>query len=78
MGCVEGLELREEKRGRPGDCFRKPKTSDNLTDYIVAIVIRWGVKRTLNAMNLGRWPTYTIIIPPANFQPKPRRFSGHL
>ena len=38
--CVDGLELREEKRERPDDCFRRPKTSDDLTDYIVAIVIR--------------------------------------
>ena len=28
VSCVEGLELREEKRGRPGDCFRRPKTSN--------------------------------------------------
>ena len=28
VGCAEGLELREEKRERPGDCFRRPKTSD--------------------------------------------------
>ena len=28
VGCGEGLELREEKRERPGDCFRRPKTSD--------------------------------------------------
>ena len=27
-GCADGLEMREEKRGRPGDCFRRPKTSD--------------------------------------------------
>ena len=32
MGCVDGLELREEKRERererPGDYFWRPKTSD--------------------------------------------------
>ena len=28
VGCAEGLELREEKRERPGDCFRRAKTSD--------------------------------------------------
>ena len=28
VGCAEGLELREEKRERPGDCFRRSKTSD--------------------------------------------------
>ena len=38
VGFAEGLELREEKRERPGDCFRRPKTSHDLTDYIVAIV----------------------------------------
>ena len=57
MGCVDGLELREEKRGRPGDCFQRPKTSDEKTGYIAAIVIRWGVKQTPNAMKLGRRPT---------------------
>ena len=29
VGCAEGLELREEKRERPGNCFRRPKTSDD-------------------------------------------------
>ena len=38
MDCVDGLKLREEKRERPGNCFWRPKTSDVLTDYIVAIV----------------------------------------
>ena len=28
VGCAEGLELREEKRERPGDYFQRPKTSD--------------------------------------------------
>ena len=28
VGCAEGLELREEKRERPGDYFRRPKASD--------------------------------------------------
>ena len=78
MGCADGLELREEKRGRPGDYFRRPKTSDDLTDYIVAIVIRWGIERTPNAMKFDRWTIYTIIRPHANFQPNPRIFSGHL
>ena len=27
VGYAEGLELREEKRERPDDCFRRPKTS---------------------------------------------------
>ena len=69
---------REEREGKPGNSFRRPKTSDDLTDYIVAIVIRWSVKRTPNAMKLGRRPIYTIIRPHANFQPIPRTFSSHL
>ena len=28
VGCAEGLEVREEKGERPGNCFRRPKTSD--------------------------------------------------
>ena len=28
VGCAEGLELREKKRERSDDCFRRPKTSD--------------------------------------------------
>ena len=28
VGCAEGLALREEKRERPDNCFRRPKTSD--------------------------------------------------
>ena len=38
VGRVDGLELREEKRERPGDCFRRPKTSDEKTGYYAAIV----------------------------------------
>ena len=78
MSCVDGLELREDKRGRPGDCFRRPETSDVLTDYIVTIVNGWAIKRTPNAMKLGRRPTYNIKTPHANFHPIPRTFSGHL
>ena len=78
MDYVDGLELREEKRERPGNCFRRPKTSDVLTNYNVAIVIRWGVQRTPNAMKLGRRPTYNIKTPHANFQPIPRTLSVHL
>ena len=69
---------REEREGKPSNNFRRPKTSDDLTGYIAAIVIRWGVKQTLNAMKLGRRPTYTIIKPHTNFQPNPRTFFGHL
>ena len=78
VGCAEGLELREEKRERPGDCFRRPKTSDEKTGYTAAIVIRWGVKRTPNAMKLGRRPTDNKTTPHTNFHPNPRTFSGHL
>ena len=63
---------------QPGNCFRRPKMSDVLTDYNVAIVIRWGIKQTPNAMKLDRRSIYTIIRPHANFQPIPRTFSGHL
>ena len=78
MGCADGLELREEKRGRPGDCFRRPKTSDVRPATIAAIFIRWDVKRTPNAMKLGRRSTDNKTTPHANFQPIPRTFSGHL
>ena len=78
MSCVDGLELREEKRGRPGDCFRRPETSDEETGYTAAIVIRWGIKRSPNAMKLDRRSVYTIIRPHVNSHPIPRTFSGHL
>ena len=78
MSCVDGLELREENRGTPGDCFRRPKTSDEKTGYTAAIVIRLGVKRIPNAMKLGRRSTDNKTTPHANFHPIPRTFSGHL
>ena len=80
VGCVEGLGLRGEKRERerPENSFRRPKTSDDLTDYTVDIVIRWGVKRTPNAMKFGRQSTYTMTRPFSNSHPIPRTFSGHL
>ena len=78
MGCVDGLELIEEKRGRPGDYFRRPKTSDEETGYTAAIVNRWGVKQTPNAMKLDRRSIYTIIRPHVNSHPILRTFSGHL
>ena len=79
MGCVDGLELREERREREARrLFLETENVRRLTDYIVAIVIRWGIKRTPNAIKLGRWPIYTKITPHANFQPIPRTFSGHL
>ena len=76
--CEERVGLREEGRDAARHGFRRPKMSDVLTDYNVAIVIRWGIKQTPNAMKLGRRSTYTITRPLANFQPNPRTFSGHL
>ena len=70
-----------EMRGNecsPATVFRRPKMSDDLTDYIVAIVIRWGVKRTPTAMKLGRRSTDNITTPHANFHPIPRTFYDHL
>ena len=78
VGCAEGLRLREEKRERPDDCFRRPKTSDVWTNYNVAIVIRWGIKQTPNALKLGTRPTSNITRPHAKSHPIPRTFSGHL
>ena len=69
---------REEREGKPGNSFRRLKTSDEKTGYNAAIVNRWGVKRAPNAMKFGRRPIYTITTPHANFQPIPRTFSGHL
>ena len=68
----------EKREKRPGICFRRPKTSDEKTGYNAAIVIRWAIKRTPNAMKLGRRSIYTIIRPHANSHPIPRTFSGHL
>ena len=76
MDFAEGLRLREDKRERPGDCFWRPKTSDDLTDYIVAIVIRCGIKRTPNAMKLDRRPSNNKTTPHDNSHPIPRTFSG--
>ena len=78
VGSAEGKRAEKREEERPDDCFWRPKTFDVLTDYNVAIVIRWGVKRTPNAMKPGRRPTYNITTPHANFQPIPRKFLGHL
>ena len=80
MAASNGLcrRSREEREGKPINRFRRPKTSDDLTDYIVAIVNRWGVKRTPNAMKLGRRPTNNETTPHTNFHPIPRTFSDHL
>ena len=77
MGCVAGLELREEKR-EARRLFLETENVRCLTDYIVAIAIHWGVKQTPNALKIDRRSIYTIIRPRANFQPIPRTFSGHL
>ena len=75
----EGFDgLRKEREERCPAAVSETETSDELTDYNAAIVHRWGVKWTPNAMKLGRRPTYTIIRPHAKFQPNPRTFSGHL
>ena len=76
--CEERVGLREEGRDAARHDFRRPKMSDDKTGYTAAIVIRWGVKWTLNAMKLGMWPTYTIIRLHANSHHIPRTFSGHL
>ena len=78
MDCGERVGLREEARHAVRHDFRRPKTSDDWTDYIAAIVNPWGVKRTPNAMKLGRRPTYNITRPHANSHPILRTFSGHL
>ena len=78
MDCGERVGLREEGRDAAQHGFRRPKTSDEKTGYIAAIVKRWGVKRNPIAMKLGRRRTYTIIRPHAKFQPIPKTFSGHL
>ena len=77
MGYVDGLELREEKRGRPGGYFQRPKTSDVRPATIAAIFIRWGIKRTPNAMKLGRRSTNNKTTPHTNFQPILRTFYDH-
>ena len=69
-------ERREEREARR--LFPETEDVRRLTDYIVAIVNRWGVKRTPNAMKLDRRSIYTKIRPHANSHPIPRTFSGHL
>ena len=69
-----------ERRGERFSPARFPETKNvrRVPDYNAAIVIRWGVKRTLNAMKLGRRSTNNKTTPHANFHPIPRTFSGHL
>ena len=37
--CKEGVGLRRERRRQPGNSFRRPKTSDEYTDYIAVIYL---------------------------------------
>lgn len=74
--CVVGL--RRERRNATRQPFPETKNVRHLTDYNAAIVIYWGIKRTLNVMKLGRRSIYTKIRPDANFQPIPRTFSSQL
>ena len=78
LDSEEGLGLRGKRGNAARQLFPETENVRRLTDYIVAIVIRWGVKQTPSAMKLGRRPTYTITTPHDNFQPILRTFSGHL
>ena len=69
-------ERREERETRR--LFPETENVRRKTDYIVAIVIRWGIKWTPNTMKFDRRSIYAIIRPHANFHPIPRTFSGHL
>ena len=40
--CKEGVGLRRERRRQPGNSFRRPKTSDEYTDYIAVIYLTVG------------------------------------
>ena len=84
LGGFRGLRSRSDGSGREvgedgaWQQFSETENVRRLTGYIAAIVIRWGIKRTPNAMKLGRRPTYTTTTPLVNFQPIPRKFFGHL
>ena len=73
--CVVGLQRKRKATRQP---FPEAENVRRLTDYIVAIVIRWAIKRTPNGMKLGRRPTYNTTRPHANSHPIPRTFPGHL
>ena len=68
-----------ERRGKKAARQPFPETENvrRLTGYTAAIFIRWGIKRTPNAMKLGTRPTNNITTPHANFHPIPRTFPGH-
>ena len=74
--CVEdrGLRERRERESAARQLFPETENVRCLTDYNAAIVIRWGIKRSPNAMKLERRSIYTIIRPHANFQPILRTF----
>ena len=76
--CAKSFGPREEKRDAARQLFPETENVRRLTDYIAAIVIRWAIKRTPNAMKLDRRSIYTKIRPHANFQLIRRTFSGHL
>ena len=59
---AERREDRETQR-----LFPETENVRRKTDYIAAINIHWGIKRTPIAMKLNRRSTYTITRPHANF-----------
>ena len=69
-------ERREERQTRR--LFPETENVQRLTDYNVAIVNHWGIRRTPNAIKFGRRPTDNIKRPHANSHPIPRTSSGHL
>jgi len=71
-------ERRERERERDPSAVSETKTFDERPATIAAIDNRWAVKRTPNAMKLGRRSTDNKTTPHANFQPIPRTFPGHL
>ena len=75
--CRRPWAERREEKCSPAR-FSETENVRCLTDYNVAIVIRWGIKRSPNAMKFERRSIYTIIRLHANFHPIPRTFSGHL
>jgi len=82
LGLAVGSGLcrqsREEREVKAWQQFSEAENVRRSTNYNVAVVIRWGVKRTPNAMKFDKRSIYTIIRPHANFHPIPRTFSSHL
>ena len=77
LGLAVGSGLCRRSRAERRE-ERETENVRRVTGYTAAIVIRWGVKRTPNAMKLGRRSTDNKTTPHANFQPIPRTFSGRL